>query len=93
MPTEEQAFSVFLLRSVDPGDETALSAVLASNRALLAEMTELGGKRYTPNSMVLSQQEWKVHFEPDVWQRLSEAKQKYDPKSVLSPEPAMFSDH
>lgn len=93
VPTEEQAFSVFLFRSVDPGDETALSAVLASNRALLAKMTEVGGKRYTPNSMVLSQEEWQAHFGSDVWRRLSKAKQKYDPKSVLSPEPAMFGDH
>jgi cytokinin dehydrogenase len=93
VPTEEQAFSVWLYRSVAPGDETALSAVLASNRALLAKMTELGGKRYTPNSMVLSREEWKAHFGPDVWQRLSQAKQQYDPNAVLSPEPAMFGDH
>ncbi|HKA52971.1 MAG TPA: FAD-binding protein [Candidatus Binatia bacterium] len=93
VPTEEQAFSVSLFRSVDPGYDAALSAVLASNRALLAKMTEVGGKRYTPNSMVLSQEEWQVHFGSDVWQRLSKAKQKYDPNSVLSPEPAMFGDH
>jgi len=62
------------------------------DRELLAKMTELGGKRYVPNSMVLSHEEWQAHFGSDVWRRLSEAKQKYDPKSVLSPEPAMFSD-
>ena len=88
-----QAFFVWLFRSVDPGDLVALSAVLASNRELLAKMTELGGKRYVPGSMVLSHEEWQAHFGSDVWRRLSKAKQQYDPNSVLSPEPAMFGDH
>lgn len=93
VPTEEQAFSVWLFRSVDPGAETALSAVLASNRELLAKMTEVGGKRYVPDAMVLSHKEWQAHFGTEVWRRLLEAKQRYDPNAVLSPEPAMFSDH
>jgi hypothetical protein len=93
VPTEEQAFSVWLFRSVDPGDEAGLSAVLASNRELLAKMTAVGGKRNVPNSMVLSREEWQAHFGADVWRRLLAAKEKYDPNFVLSPEPAMFRDH
>ena len=54
VPSEEQAFALWLFRSVSPGDEAALSALLASNRDLLAKMTAAGGKRYAPYSMVIS---------------------------------------
>ena len=92
VPNEEQAFSIWLFRSVKPGDEAALSAVLASNRELLAKMTAVGGKRYAPYSMVISPAEWQDHYGPEVWRRLVAAKAKYDPNRVLSPHPAMFGE-
>jgi FAD/FMN-containing dehydrogenase len=91
VPSEPQAFALWLFRSVPAGDPAALSALLASNRELLARMTAVGGKRYGPYSMVLSPAEWAEHFGPDVWRRLGAAKRAYDPNSVLSPEPAMFA--
>jgi len=90
VPGEDQAFAIWLFRSAPVGDQAALSALLASNRELLAKMTAVGGKRYGPYSMVISPAEWEAHFGPDVWRRLSEAKKKYDSNHVLSPEPAMF---
>jgi len=90
VPSEEQAFSIWLFRSVKPGDEAALSALLASNRELLARMTAAGGKRYAPYSMVLSPAEWQEHYGPQLWQRFSQAKRKFDPNRVLSPEPDIF---
>jgi FAD/FMN-containing dehydrogenase len=90
VPSEEQAFSLGLFRSVKPGDEAALSALLASNRELLAKMTAVGGKRYAPYSMVISPAEWQAHYGPEVWPRLVAAKAKYDPNRVLSPQPAIF---
>jgi cytokinin dehydrogenase len=92
VPNEEQAFSIWLFRSVKPGDEAALSALLASNRELLAKMTAVGGKRYAPYSMVISPAEWQDHYGPEVWRRLVAAKAKYDPNRVLSPHPAMFGE-
>ena len=90
VPSEEQAFAIWLFRSVKPGDEAALSALLASNRELLAKMTAAGGKRYAPYSMVISSAEWQEHYGPQLWQRFSEAKKRYDPNRVLSPEPDIF---
>ena len=92
VPSEEQAFAVWLFRSVKPDDEAALSALLASNRELLAKMTAVGGKRYAPYSMVISPAEWQVHYGPEVWPRLVAAKAKYDPNRVLSPHPAIFGE-
>lgn len=92
VPNEEQVFAIWLFRSVKPGDEAALSALLASNRDLLAKMTAVGGKRYAPYSMVISPEEWQAHYGPEVWRRFVAAKAKYDPNRVLSPNPAIFDD-
>ncbi len=92
VPSEEQAFAVWLFRSVKAGDEAALSALLASNRELLAKMTAVGGKRYAPYSMVISPAEWQVHYGPEVWRRFVAAKAKYDPNRVLSPHPAIIGE-
>src|SRR5258708_34030977 len=70
VPSEEQAFAVWLFRSVKAGDEAALSALLASNRELLAKMTAVGGKRYAPYSMLISPAEWQVHCGRSEWPRL-----------------------
>jgi cytokinin dehydrogenase len=78
---------------VKPGDEAALSALLASNRELLAKMTAAGGKRYAPYSMVISPAEWQAHYGPEVWRRFVTAKAKYDPNRVLSPHPAIFGEN
>jgi len=92
VPTEDQAFAFWLFRSVNPGDEAALSALLESNRELLAKMTAAGGKRYAPYSMAISPAEWQAHYGPEVWPRLVAAKAKYDPNRVLSPHPAIFGE-
>jgi cytokinin dehydrogenase len=93
VPSEEQAFSLWLFRSVKPDDPAALSALLASNRDLLAKMTAVGGKRYAPYSMVISPAEWQDHYGPEVWPRFVAAKAKYDPNRVLSPHPAIFGEN
>ena len=89
-PQEDQAFVVWLFRSVSANDAPALARLQQSNRELLARMTALGGKRYSPYSGIMSTGDWAAHFGPDVWRRLSAAKKKYDPKNVLSPGPGIF---
>ncbi|HLZ45430.1 MAG TPA: FAD-binding protein [Gemmatimonadales bacterium] len=91
LPQAEQVFVVWLFRTVPANDASALARVQQSNRELLARMTALGGKRYSPYSGVMSAREWAAHFGPDVWQRLAAAKHRYDPNNVLSPGPAMFA--
>ena len=91
LPKEKQAFVVWLFRAVPAGDASALTRLEESNRELLARMTALGGKRYSPYSGIMSTRDWATHFGPDVWQRVSAAKRKYDPNNVLSPGPRMFA--
>lgn len=91
LPQEEQVFVVWVFRSVPANDAPALARLQQSNRELLARMTALGGRRYSPYSGVMSTGEWAAHFGPDLWRRLSAAKTKYDSNNVLSPGPAMFA--
>jgi FAD/FMN-containing dehydrogenase len=90
MPHEEQAFAIWVFRSLPANDEAARSAMQQSNHDLLTKMTALGGKRYTPYSGIMSADDWVTHFGPDVWRRLSAAKREYDPHQVLSPGAGMF---
>jgi cytokinin dehydrogenase len=90
VPAEDQFFTFWMARSAPAGSDSALAAMIASNRDLLAKMTAAGGKRYTPYGMILSRAEWQEHYGPQLWQRFSEAKKKYDPGQVLSPEPDIF---
>jgi len=87
---ERPFFTFWIFRSAPAGNDSALAAMIASNRDLLARMTAASGKRYTPYGMILSRAEWQEHYGPQLWQRFSEAKRKYDPKQVLSPEPDIF---
>ena len=91
VPDEDWAFSVWLFRSAPVGDQAALAAMMASNRELLAKMTAVGGKRYSPYSGVMSSDEWAAHFGPELWRRLSEAKKKFDPNNVLTPGAGIFA--
>jgi cytokinin dehydrogenase len=90
VPAEDQFFTFWIFRSAPAGNDVALAAMIASNRDLLARMTAAGGKRYIPYGMILSRAEWQEHYGPQLWQRFSQAKRKYDPKQVLSPEPDIF---
>ena len=91
VPEEDQVFAIWLRRSAPMGDRKALSAIMASNRELLAKMIAVGGKRYSPYAgEVMSPEQWAVHFGPDVWRRLSEAKKRFDPNNVLTPGAEMF---
>ena len=91
VPAEEQAFTIWLFRNAAAGDQIALSAILESNRSLLASARAGGGKSYAPYTMAMPSAEWAAHYGPAVWKRFSAAKKKYDPKNVLSPQPAIFS--
>ena len=90
VPAEDQVFAVWLRRSAPVGDHEALSAIMASNHELLAKMIAVGGKRYSPYAGVMSPEEWAIHFGPDMWRRISEAKKKFDPNNVLTPGAEMF---
>jgi len=90
VPSEEQMFSVWLIRRAPPDDRATLSAMHASTRELLANLTAVGGKRYAPWSPVISPEEAQSHYGAEVWRIFSESKKRFDPNGVLAPEAAKF---
>ena len=90
MPKEDFALVVWIIDQAH--DAAEISAMLANHRSLYERMRAIGGKRYAGFGAVpFSQADWKDHFGPDVWRRLSEAKRKFDPNHVLTPGPGIFS--
>jgi FAD/FMN-containing dehydrogenase len=89
MPNEDFALVVWIVDATH--NSTEISAMLASHRSLYERMRAAHGKRYAGFGAVpFSQADWIEHFGPEVWQRLSEAKRKFDPKHVLTPGPGIF---
>jgi FAD/FMN-containing dehydrogenase len=87
VPAEDVVYSVTLLRNVPPADvETALK----TNRALYERARALGGKRLVWGSIPFSSADWAEHFGPELWSRFKAAKQRLDPRGVLTPGPGMF---
>ncbi|HEY2930258.1 MAG TPA: FAD-binding protein [Acidobacteriota bacterium] len=91
LPDEEIIFSLWLFRSTPVSDMITHTARLESNRVLLEKMRRVGGKAYPPYTPYTTSAEWEKHYGPAVWQRLSEAKKKFDPANILTPGPGMFS--
>ena len=89
MPKDDFALVVWIIDQAYNAAE--MSAMLATHRSLYERMRAIGGKRYGGFGAVpFSQADWKDHFGPDVWGRLSEAKRRFDPNQVLTPGPGIF---
>jgi cytokinin dehydrogenase len=87
--SEEFAFGVWIIDIAQTAAE--VSAMLATPRSLYERMRAVGGNAMADLGAVpFSQTDWVEHFGPDVWHRLSDAKEKFDPKHVLTPGPGIF---
>jgi cytokinin dehydrogenase len=90
MPAWDTGFIFWLFRTAPVGDEQLTSAYLESNHSIAKVVADAGGKRYAPYAMVMTPAEWRAHFGEIVWQRLSAAKKRYDPRGILTPGPGIF---
>ncbi|MBX9775332.1 MAG: FAD-binding protein [Xanthobacteraceae bacterium] len=65
--------------------------LLAATNALLPRVLAAGGKISPPYCPILSKQQWRDHYGPELLQRFAAAKKKFDPNSALTPGPGIFS--
>ena len=87
---EERHFFVFaLLRNAVPPTPERAAGLVADNRALFERATALGGKRYPFDSVPMTKQDWRRHYQP-AWGRLVSAKHIYDPDGILTPGQGIF---
>jgi cytokinin dehydrogenase len=87
MPDEDIIYRFQLSRILPAGTNT--SSMIALNRTLYERARDSGGFRMTSSAVPMTQADWIRHYGP-VWPMVQAAKQKYDPKNVLTPGHGMF---
>jgi len=87
VPNEEIVYR-FQLSRVLPASAD-IPAFIALNRTLYERARDMGGTRLTSSAIPMSQADWIRHYGP-AWEPFRAAKQRYDPKNVLTPGHSMF---
>lgn len=90
-PADEVIVVLWLFRTVPAADADAQARAAEANMAVLARVTALGGKAYPPYAPYFTRAEWQEHYGPATWRRLVAAKQRFDPRGVLTPGPGVFT--
>jgi len=67
-----------------------IPSFIALNRTLYERARDMGGTRLTSSAIPFTQADWIRHYGP-AWEPFRAAKQRYDPKNVLTPGHNMFS--
>lgn len=91
VPSEERMFAVWLLRTAFADSGPSLQSQLDANAKLLERALALGAKRYPPYGGIASPADWQHHYGGPLYRRFAAAKQRYDPKRVLTPGPNIFA--
>lgn len=85
---EDQDLSFFILflgSAIERGNssvESEIENIRNHHRTLYQYSLELGGKRYSYDTItneIRGQDQWKAHYGEELWSRIIEMKQKYDP--------------
>jgi cytokinin dehydrogenase len=84
LPDGDVVFPFNVIRIPASNDPLKIGAMVAQNRALYDRIRRAGGVQYPVGAFAMSSGDWKDHFGPR-WPQLSEARQHYDPKSLLTP--------
>ncbi|MGW2092089.1 FAD-binding protein [Promicromonospora sukumoe] len=89
VPEGEVFFLLALLRAVSPPDDAHAERLIADNDALYARVLAAGGAQYPVNALHLTPADWRTHY-GDRWPVVLRAKDRYDPRGVLTPGQGIF---
>lgn len=84
-------FLLALLRAVSPPDDAEAERLIAENDVLYAKVRAVGGTNYPVNALRLTPADWRTHY-GDRWPAVRSAKERYDPRRVLTPGQGVFED-
>ena len=87
-PNSERFFLFSLLRTATPGS-IGVEAMIKSNQQLFKQLVAIGGKRYPIDSVLMSQLDWRKHFEP-LWEVFETNKHYFDPDNILAAGQGIF---
>ncbi|ELP71003.1 FAD-binding protein [Streptomyces turgidiscabies] len=82
-PPGELLCLLSLMRTAPPGAPENVREAVAANRALYERARALGGVLHPTSALPMTSGDWRAHFGP-VWETLARAKDRYDPRSVLT---------
>ena len=88
LPDEEWIYLFDVLRNASPPTPERVELLLQRNKELLRKCVAVGGGVYPIGAVSLSPAEWRVQYRH--WQRLAEAKRRFDPHQVLTPGHGLF---
>lgn len=89
LPDAPRVFLFSLLRTAVPPTPERVAALVDANRAIYEAARDIGGERYTIDSVPMTQADWQQHFGPK-WLPFVLAKILYDPDGVLTPGQGIF---
>lgn len=89
IPSGDTFFSLALLRTAIPFIPGSVDAALAANGQLRDDLVALGGKRYPIDSVPMTKQNWRKHFQPE-WGHFNSAKRLFDPDNIMTPGQGIF---
>lgn len=72
------------------GGDSFAARMVRRNRRWHEIATEFGGVRYPIESVPFTADDWREHY-GDRWSSLTELKQRFDPNSILTPGPGIFT--
>lgn len=88
VPSGDVFFTFALLRTAQP-NQSSIDAAIAANAELRDALVAAGGKRYTIDSVPMTKQDWRKHFQPN-WGKFNSAKNKFDKDNILTPGQGIF---
>jgi cytokinin dehydrogenase len=89
VPNSRRFFLFALQRNAVPPTPERAEELIEANRQLFEQVTVLGGKRYPIDSVPMSPNDWRQHFQP-LWGAFIAAKRLYDPDNILTPGQGIF---
>ncbi|WP_020670395.1 FAD-binding protein [Amycolatopsis nigrescens] len=89
VPPGELVWLYAVLRTGRPFDPVGNARLIELNTALHRRAAAVGGLAYPANAVPMTGADWRAHFGAE-WDRLSDAKRRYDPRGILAPGQRVF---
>jgi cytokinin dehydrogenase len=94
IPGDPHGFLFDILPTVEPGNPAKLSRLEGSLRRIFQRSQQLGARVYPigfpVGTELMTEAAWRAHFGAQ-WPKLRAAKETYDPHTILTPGPSIFS--
>ena len=84
LPQDDLLYAFNLVRIPTTDAVAEADRLIKANRAIYERVRAAGGTLYPVSAFPMSADDWRRHFGP-TWAQLRDAKQKFDPRSVLTP--------